>query len=129
MWTKAPAAAYHEAEGYKAISYFRVQRSLSQMKGCLAEGFPFVFGFTVYDSLYNAQGHPVTVLPMPGGSDNAIGGHAVLAVGYDDAKQLFTIRNSWGTGVQDHGYFYMPYAYATDPNLTDDLWTIRSVKA
>ena len=70
--TKAPAAAYHEAEGYKAISYFRVQRSLSQMKGCLAEGFPFVFGFTVYDSLYNAQGHPVTVLPMPGGSDNAI---------------------------------------------------------
>ena len=55
-------------------------------------------------------------------------GHAVLAVGYDDSKQLFTIRNSWGTTVQDHGHFYMPYAYATDSNLADDLWTIRVVK-
>jgi C1A family cysteine protease len=127
--TKAPAAAYSEAKTYAAVSYFRVQQALAQLKGCLAEGFPFVLGFSVYDSIYDANGHPVTVLPMPSGKDNQIGGHAVLAVGYDDAKQLFTIRNSWGTSVQDHGYFYMPYAYATDSNLTGDLWTIRSVKS
>ena len=64
---------------------------------------------------------------MPSGGQ--LGGHAVLAVGYDDAKQLFTIRNSWGTAAQDHGYFYMPYSYATDSNLADDLWTIRLIKA
>ena len=124
--TKPPTRAYHEAESYKAVSYFRVPQSLAQMKGCLADGFPFVFGFSVYENIYDASGNPVTVLPMPSGGQ--VGGHAVLAVGYDDSKQLFTIRNSWGTTVQDHGHFYMPYAYATDSNLADDLWTIRVVK-
>jgi len=65
------------------------------------------------------------VLPMPSGSQ--IGGHAVLVVGYDDAKQLFTIRNSWGPGVQDHGHFYMPYAYASDPTMANDFWTVRGM--
>src|SRR5436189_287664 len=91
-----------------AIQFDRYK--LRQIKGCLADGFPFVFGFSVYDSLYDAAGNPVTVLPMPSGTDNLLGGHAVLAVGYDDAKRLFTIRNSWGPNVQDHGYFHMPYS-------------------
>jgi C1A family cysteine protease len=125
--TKPPAAAYHEAEGCRAVSYLRVQQSLAQMKGCLAQGFPFVLGFTVYTSMWDAGGNPVTVLPMPSGTDSVAGGHAVLGVGYDDSKQLFTIRNSWGSNVQDHGYFYMPYAYATDPHLAQDFWTIRGM--
>jgi len=125
--TKPPASAYHEALQYKAVAYYRLQQSLAQMKGCLAEGFPFVLGFTVYDSLYDASGNPRTVLPMPSGTDNVLGGHAVLAVGYDDAKQLFTIRNSWGPAVQDGGYFYIPYAYLTDDNLAADFWTIRGM--
>jgi len=125
--TKPPAAAYHEAESYKAVSYSRVQQSLAQMKGCLAEGFPFVFGFSVYSSLYDANGNPLAVVPMPSGADNLLGGHAVLAVGYDDSRQLFTIRNSWGGDVQDHGYFYLPYSYLTDDNLANDFWTIRGM--
>ena len=127
--TKPPAPAYHEALTYKALAYFRVQQSLSQMKGYLAEGYPFVLGFSVYDSLYDANGNPVTVLPMPSGTANLLGGHAVLVVGYDDAKQLFTIRNSWGPQVQDHGHFYMPYSYAADPGLARDFWTIRGMTA
>jgi len=126
--TKPSAAAVHEARDYQAVSYFRVLQSLSQIKGCLADGFPFVFGFSVYDSLYDAAGNPVTVLPMPSGTDNLLGGHAVLAVGYDDAKRLFTIRNSWGPNVQDHGYFYMPYSYLVDDNLATDFWTIRGIE-
>jgi hypothetical protein len=51
----------------------------------------------------------------------------VLAVGYDDAKQLFTVQNSWGTAVGDHGYYYMPYNYLTSNQLSDDFWTVRSV--
>lgn len=124
---KPSAAAYHEAEGCRAVSYLRVQQSLAQMKGCLAQGFPFVLGFTVYNSMWGANGDPVTVLPMPSGSDSVAGGHAVLVVGYDDAKQWFVIRNSWGPNVQDHGYFYMPYAYATDPHLAQDFWTVRGM--
>jgi len=125
--TKPPTGAYSEATHHKAVAYYRVQQSLAQMKGCLAEGFPFVFGFTVYDSLYDASGNPKAVLPMPSGADNVLGGHAVLAVGYDDSKQLFTVRNSWGPAVQDHGHFYIPYAYLTDDNLSSDFWTVRGM--
>ena len=124
---KPPPPAFADAKKYKAISYQRLVPSLAQLKGCLAEGYPFVFGFTVYDSLYDPTGNPKTVVPLPSGNDAVEGGHAVAAVGYDDARSLFTVRNSWGPNVQDRGYFYLPYAYLTDSNLAGDFWTIRSI--
>jgi len=127
--SKPPTKAFTDAKNYQAIAYFSVQQTLTQMKGCLAAGFPFVFGFTVYDSMWDANGHPVTNLPMPAANDKVAGGHAVTAVGYDDARQVVIVRNSWGSGVQDGGYFYMPYAYITDANLADDFWTIRRIEA
>jgi C1A family cysteine protease len=126
--TKPPAKCYKDGLAYKAIAYLAVQQSLSQMKGCLAEGYPFVFGFTVYSSIYDASGNPVKVLPMPGGKDTVEGGHAVLAVGYNDSKRLITVRNSWGPTVQDHGYFYMPYGYISDSQLASDFWTVRKIE-
>jgi len=66
-------------------------------------------------------------LPLPGANESIVGGHAVLAVGYDDTTQLFTFRNSWGAAVGDKGYFYMPYAYLTNSSLANDLWTIRGM--
>ena len=51
-----------------------------------------------------------------------------MAVGYDEAKQCFVIRNSWGTGWGDKGYFYLPYGFITDSNLSDDFWCIELVK-
>jgi C1A family cysteine protease len=66
---------------------------------------------------------------MPGPSERAVGGHAVLAVGYDDASQTFLVRNSWGTGWGMAGYFSMPYTYLIQPGLSEDLWTIRIVGA
>jgi C1A family cysteine protease len=57
-----------------------------------------------------------------------LGGHAVLAVGYDDAKHVFIVRNSWGTGWGMKGYFTMPYGYLLDSNLADDFWTVRMVQ-
>jgi C1A family cysteine protease len=65
---------------------------------------------------------------MPQTNEQMLGGHAVLAVGYDDAKQRFTVQNSWGTSWGDKGFFYMPYEYLTNPNLADDFWTMRTVK-
>ncbi len=67
--------------------------------------------------------------PLPSGTDSFLGGHAVLALGYDDAKQQFILRNSWGINTQDKGYFYIPCAYATDPQLADDFGTVRMVDA
>jgi C1A family cysteine protease len=65
---------------------------------------------------------------MPGPNEQTIGGHAVLAVGYDDSQNWFIIRNSWGTGWGMQGYFTLPYDYLTNDNLADDFWTIRLVQ-
>ena len=56
-----------------------------------------------------------------------IGGHAVLATGYDDSQQRFLVRNSWGTGWGKDGYFTIPYAYLTNSSLASDFWTLRVV--
>jgi C1A family cysteine protease len=64
---------------------------------------------------------------MPKTRERAIGGHAVMAVGYDDASEQFTIRNSWGSSWGLQGYFKLPYAYMSSHRLAGDFWTIRTV--
>jgi C1A family cysteine protease len=125
---KPPPKAYEEALNHQAVKYQRIARSLGAMKGCLAAGFPFVLGFTVYDSFESDRVAKTGTVPMPGKKESALGGHAVLAVGYDDAKKRFRMRNSWGTGWGDKGYFTMPYAYLLDENLSDDFWQITVVE-
>ena len=124
---KPSAAAYTEASKHTVTSYSRLTQIAPQLKGCLASGFPFVFGFTVYESFESPEVAKSGVAPMPGPSEQVVGGHAVLAVGYNEAKQTFLVRNSWGTGWGQKGYFTIPYAYLTNQNLSDDFWTIRLV--
>jgi len=119
-----PASCYKEALKHQVLSYQRITHALSVMKGCLASGFPFVFGFTVYENF--PFDTPTGEIPMPTGG--VLGGHAVLAVGYDDARQLFTFRNSWGPAWGNGGYGFMPYSYLVDSNLSDDFWTIRTIE-
>jgi len=122
---KPPQRAYRDAGLDRAVSYQTIIQDLSQMKGCLASGYPFVFGFTVYESFESPQVARSGVLDMPGPQERAIGGHAVLAVGYDDHARRFLVRNSWGSGWGQHGYFTMPYDYLANANLADDMWTVR----
>ena len=71
------------------------------------------------------------LVPLPKKGSKLYGGHAILAVGYDDNKMIgadkgaLLIRNSWGTGWGMAGYFTIPYAYLTDRGLASDFWTIR----
>jgi len=125
---KPPPKAFADALHDRAVSYSRLSQSLSQMKGCLASGYPFVLGFTVYDSFESQQVAKTGVVPMPASGESVLGGHAVMAVGYDDGQQRFIVRNSWGPGWGMQGYFTMPYAYLTERNLSSDFWTIRLVK-
>jgi C1A family cysteine protease len=60
-------------------------------------------------------------------NERQLGGHAVMAVGYDDENQWLIVMNSWGASWGDKGFFYLPYEYITNNNLSDDFWTIRQV--
>lgn len=86
-----------------------------------------MFGFSAYESFESEAVTRTGKVPMPDGStEKQLGDHAVLAVGYDDAKQRFIVRNSWGTDWA--GYCTFPYAYLLDGNLCDDFLTISVVE-
>jgi len=124
---KPSAACYTQGKQHKIKTYQRLNSAVvNTLKGCLAGGYPFVFGFTVYESFESQTVANTGVVPMPGPGEKVVGGHAVVAVGYDDATQRFIVRNSWGNQWGMQGYCTMPYGYLTDTNLADDFWTIQT---
>jgi C1A family cysteine protease len=126
--TKPSPPAFKDARKHPAVLYQRVSPDLPQLRGCLASGYPFVFGFSVYESFESPAVAKSGRVPMPKPKEKLLGGHAVLAVGYDHAKARFIVRNSWGPGWAQAGYFTMPYDYLLDGNLSDDFWTIKLVQ-
>ena len=125
---KPPQKAYSEAKKHEALAYRRLLGQLHQMQGCLAHGYPFVFGFSVYESFVSPEVARTGKVPLPPRGEMLVGGHAVLAVGYDDSTQSFIVRNSWGTAWGMKGHCTMPYAYLTDSQLARDFWTIFHVE-
>jgi hypothetical protein len=126
---KPPPECYIDGELHQVLEANNIDHNLDSMKKCLAHGRPFVLGIMIYSSFESPQIAKTGIIPMPNKeSDLFLGGHAVTCVGYDDTKRLFIMRNSWGTGWGDKGYFYLPYEYLTDPSLSTDLWEIVSVE-
>ncbi len=121
---KPSATCYQEAADHQITSYHRLL-TIDEMRACLAEGYPFVFGFTVYESFESATVARTGKVNLPRPAEKVVGGHAVMAVGYNDKQKRFTIRNSWGAGWGKQGYFTMPYDYLDARNLSSDFWTIR----
>ncbi len=129
------------AENYKTISYFRHDPAntskddiLTSVKTNLAAGIPAEFGFTVYDSI--TQANESGKIPFPCGGENVLGGHAIVAVGYDDNMDIqntnpcgektsgaLLIRNSWGESWGDKGYGWLPYKYISE-ELAMDFWSM-----
>ncbi len=119
---KPSVPCYTEAAQHRIVSYHRLV-DLNEMLSCLSEGFPFVFGFAVYERLQTPEVARTGKVPMPKKTERMLGGHAVMAVGYDQKKKHFIVRNSWGESWGMKGYFTMPFAYIE--TLAADFWTVR----
>lgn len=113
-----PAAAYEEAKEFKYNEAIRIS-SLDDAQIALAKGRTVAFAYDVMESFRSIGADGLMPVPKPG--EKRLGGHAVLAVGYDNQKQLVKVRNSWGSKWADKGHFYMPYAVFK--STARDIWT------
>ncbi len=127
--TKPSAKAFDDAKARLAVSgklvYERVS-TLVQVKTALAQRNPVVFGFVVPESFEDLPAS--CLLSLPKRDEAILGGHAVVAVGYNDKVKVpyIWVRNSWGPTWGLKGYFKMTQDWFTDSRrLVDDLWVIR----
>lgn len=116
---------YKQASLNKAILYSAVAPTIQDIQTVLADGYPVVFGFTVYESFESADIAKSGIMPMPKRSERVVGGHAVVAVGYYESPQQLLVRNSWGAEWGMNGYFLMPFGYL---HLASDFWVVKSVE-
>ncbi|WP_313653877.1 C1 family peptidase [Planktothrix agardhii] len=127
---------YSYAQNYQAIQYFRLDTAglplndlLAQIKMTLVAGLPSMFGLTIYSSIYEDANYKRGYIPIPNQKDHVEGGHALVAIGYDDHKIIgysvgaFLVINSWGTKWGEKGYGWLPYDYIIQ-GLTSDWWSL-----
>lgn len=121
-------ALVNKINSYYSLDGKTSDETLTNLKTCLFNGQCFVFGFQVYEYFESQQMADTGILQMPQANEELLGGHAVMAVGYNDYEQRFLIKNSWGKGWglkgTNDGYFTMPYEYITNPDLASDFWTV-----
>lgn len=129
---KPPQLCYDQGVKCRTIEYISVPRNVSNLKNALAEGYPIVFGFSVYKSFESIGWDGI--MPMPDIAKEAyLGGHAVVLVGYDDCKALpsgtggFLVRNSWGSLWGASGYYWMSYAIVASMDICSDFWFIKEI--
>ncbi len=121
-----PAIATQDAQNFKIASYHSLT-GLDEIKTCLASGYGVVLGFTVYSSFESDVVATTGVMPVPAIDEQVMGGHAVFAVGYKDDPSVsgggfLIVKNSWGDGWGDKGYFYMPYEIVLN-GMASEFWT------
>ncbi len=128
VFKKPLASAYKDALPHRITQYLRLE-GLEDVRQCLAQGYPVSFGFSVFESFETPQVMKTGIMPMPDPSERFMGGHAVLAVGYDDESRHLIVRNSWGDKWGQKGYFMMPYGVIESgrggAKMAQDFWTLR----
>lgn len=121
--------AHFEAAGAHRMKKKARIKTLQGMKSALVAKKPFLLPIILYDSFMTREVASTGMMPMPGRKEAIQGGHAVVAVGYDDKKQAFLVRNSWGTNWGSKGHFWMPYAFFTSSYVGSyfygECWTLE----
>jgi len=121
---RPPQPAYDQSANRKISAYAAVPQDIQSIKHTLASGYPIVFGFQVFENFESPQVAMSGVASMPQLGEPCHGGHAVLMVGYNNTSQYVLVRNSWGPNWAQQGYFWLPYAYVTNPSLACDFWVV-----
>ncbi len=109
-------------EGWFRRSIAEISTDLEQVKALLAAGGLVLLGLELMDSFLRPD---AGYIPAPSSDDTSLGGHAVVAVGYDDGPECLIVRNSWGTEWGIDGYGYLPYSYYVEHSL--DSWSLGPV--
>jgi C1A family cysteine protease len=129
---KPPKPIYAVAEKNQALVYQRIVtphgNETRDMLACLAAGYPFVTGISVYESFESDAATRTGIIPIPAPFEQPLGGHAILIVGYDIKTRLFTFQNSWGTSWGNGGYGSIPFDYLTNKGLASDMWVVQTVE-
>lgn len=122
-----PPAVLAAAATQKLLKDYRaVARKINDFKLVLSQQQTVAFGFSVYESFESDEVARTGVMPVPARGERLLGGHEVLMVGYlRSHPNHCLVRNSWGTGWGDGGYFLMPWAVVLDPQMSSDFRTIR----
>lgn len=122
----APPPAYEAARAsHKVREYRHPPMTEPAMKRLLSNLQTVAFGFTAYESFESLAVERTGIVPVPALSEQVLGGHEVLLVGYlAKYPNHFLVRNSWGTEWGLGGYFLFPKAYLLNPKLCGDLRTI-----
>ena len=121
-----PPQAFSEAALHRELYNYRLDNTdLQSLLNCLDQGFPFVFGVTLYESFESDSVAEHGIVPMPYPTEQMIGGHCMCCVGYDASLKMFLVRNSWGTEWGADGHCYIPFDYLTHADLAADFWTLR----
>lgn len=123
-----PIICYSDAKNHHIVAAERIEQDLNHIKQSIVDGYPIVFGFVVYESFESNEVATTGKMPMPSSNEKQLGGHAIVAVGFDDVNKVIICRNSWGIEWGDKGYFTMPYEFIVRSDYASDFWSIRFVK-
>jgi hypothetical protein len=97
-------AAKYRIKGWSKLD----ARKIEDVKSQLARGVAVIYDMSPDDQFQKFKGNSVIDIP---GKMNGGGGHAMIAIGYDDARKAFRIQNSWGRSWGDGGYAWLGYDF------------------
>jgi C1A family cysteine protease len=78
--------------------------TVDDMKNALYSYGPIIASMSVYNDFYSYRSGVYSY-----STGDYLGAHAVLVVGFDDVQQAFIVKNSWGSGWGEAGYFMISY--------------------